>query len=146
MDDDIAAGTNRRFHYVTSTTASEEEIWRHWTHVASWKRWDHGLAAATIDGPFVQGANGTLIPNTGRDATFTIVDLDPGRSYTFDTKLPGARLRIRRDFVGGPTPTFRHEVSFEGPLAVVWSVLLGRGFRRQLPGSMSLLAEQAEAR
>ena len=145
MSGNIAAGANRRFQHTATTTASEADVWRQWTDVMTWKRWDQGLADAAIDGPFVRGAEGTITPNTGRDTTFTIVELDPGRSYTFDTKLPGARLRIRRDFVEGRATTFRHVVSFEGPLAVVWSTLLGRGFRRQLPGSMSLLADQAEA-
>lgn len=143
---ETAAGTNRHFHHSTTTTAPQADVWRQWTDVTTWKHWDQGLADAIIDGPFVEGAQGTIVPNTGRHATFTIVEFDPGRSYAFETKLPGARLRIRRDFVDGPDTTFRHVVSFEGPLAGIWSALLGRGFRRQLPGSMRLLAEQAEAR
>ncbi len=143
---EIATGTNRHFHHSTTTTATEADVWRQWTDVATWKRWDQGLADATVDGPFVEGATGTIVPNTGRNATFTIVELDPDRSYTFDTKLPGDRLRIRRDFVNGTITTFRHVVSFEGALASVWATLLGRGFRRQLPGSLRLLADQAAAR
>lgn len=119
------------------------DIWRLWTDVTTWKRWDQGLADATIDRAFIKGAAGTIIPNSGPTTKFTITEIDPDASYTFVTKLPGAKLLIRRDFVDGPDTSFRHAVWFDGPLAAIWATILGRGFRRQLPSSMTLLANEA---
>lgn len=143
MTDERASGSNRHFEHTESTTGTRADIWRLWTDVESWKRWDQGLADATIDQAFAKGAEGTIIPNSGPKTKFTITDMDPGTSYTFVTKLPGAQLRIRRDLVDGPHTTFRHTVWFDGPLAAVFATILGRGFRRQLPGSMRLLANEA---
>ncbi len=145
MTDTIATGTNRRFHHTATTTGTAADVWRLWTDVSLWKRWDTGLADATIDGPFEQGAVGTIIPKRGRDAGFTVTDLDPGVAYTFATDLPGARLCIRRDFVEGPATTFRHIVWFEGATARIWAAVLGRGFRRELPAAMAILSERASA-
>ncbi len=92
---------------------------------------------------FTKGAKGTIIPNSGPKTSFTVTEMEPGVTYTFVTKLPVARLQIRRDFVDGPDTTFRHSVWFDGALAPLWAALLGRGFRRQLPSSMRLLADEA---
>lgn len=138
-----ASGTNRRFEHTHSTTADRAEVWRLWTDVSSWRRWDQGLKDAALDGPFVEGAAGTIVPNAGPTTSFTITDLDPGVGYTFASKLPGSRLNVRREFVNGQSTSFRHTVWFDGPLAWLWALLVGRSFRRQLPPTMRRIAEQA---
>jgi hypothetical protein len=58
-----AVGTSRTTHVLTvsrTTTASPETIWDLWADVANRTRWDEGLEAARIDGPFQQGASGEI--------------------------------------------------------------------------------------
>lgn len=143
MTQGMASGTNRRFAHTATTTGSRADVWQLWTDVETWKRWDHGLVDAVIDGPFDDGVTGTIVPKRGRDAAFTVIDVEPDQGYVFATSLPGARLVVRRDFVHGPVTTFRHAVHFEGPLALLWASLLGRGFRRALPPTMQALADLA---
>jgi hypothetical protein len=53
-----AVGTWRTTHVLTvsrPTTASPQAIWDLWADVANRTRWDDGLEAARIDGPFHQG-------------------------------------------------------------------------------------------
>lgn len=138
-----ASGTNRRFEHSESTTAARAEVWRLWTDVSSWRQWDQGLNDATLDGEFVEGATGTIVPHSGPTTSFTITSLDPGNAYTFVTKLPGARLHVHREFIDGPTTTFRHTVWFTGPFAWLWGRLAGRSFRRQLPPTMRIIAQRA---
>lgn len=146
MTQDRASGTNRHFEHTESTTAAKAEIWNLWTDVTTWKLWDKGLKDATIDQAFTKGATGMIVPTKGSTSAFTVTEVAQQESYSFATKLPGAQLIVRRQFVDGPNTSFRHTVRFDGPLAPVWAALLGGGFRRQLPPTMALLAAEAERR
>lgn len=140
---DVANGSNRRFEHAETTEGSRSAIWNLWTDVESWEQWDDGLKEARLDGPFGVGATGTIVPNSGPAATFEITEYEDTSSYTFRTKMPGAKLNVRREFIEGASTTFRHTVWFEGPLTPIWAVLAGRQFRRQLPPTMRKLAELA---
>lgn len=157
-----AEGTNRRFHHTETTTGTKDAVWELWTDPATWSGWDEGLERAELEGPFVEGACGVITPLKGRRAAFTVEAVDMGQSYTFATKLPGAVLRVRREFVASEPTTsehatafkhtafkhiaFKHTVWFDGPMAWLFSRLLGGQFRRALPPTMASLARMAEAR
>jgi len=142
----LAAGSNRRFHHTETTTATRPAIWARWSDPATWGDWDKGLKAAAIDGPFGVGASGWITPLKGPKAAFLIEEMDPEVSYTFATSMPGAKLRVRREFVAtasGET-VFRHIVWFDGAMAWLFSRLYGKQFRRALPPTMQALAVLAE--
>ncbi len=140
-----ANGTNRSFHHEITTVASPDAIVRRWTDVAGWSEWDGGLRDAALDDGFAVGATGTIEPLSGRSTDFTVTAVVPGERYEFETRLPGARLRVDRRITGANPTRFRHDVSFVGGLAWLWSRLLGRGFRRELPPTMERLRELAES-
>lgn len=141
---DIAAGTNRAFSHTAATAASPEAVWRLWTDPATWKDWDRGLKDASAEGPLRLGATGRIVPLSGPPARFDVTEYDEGRSYAFATRLPLARLVVRRLFVGTAPTRFRHEVSFEGFLAGFWAAQFGPRFRAELPPTMEALAALAE--
>jgi ligand-binding SRPBCC domain-containing protein len=62
--------------------------------------------------------------------TFTITDVDPGRLFTDETRLPGVRLghehAIEHD---GATTTIRHRLYFDGPAEKIYALLMGRQMR-----------------
>jgi len=140
----IAAGSNRTFYHEVTTSAAPSEIWALWTDVSTWKDWDKGLEDAELDGPFVLGAVGKIVPLSGPSARFDITEFNDGTSYAFETRLPFARLEVRRAVVGTNPTVFRHDVSFRGVLSGFWADRFGPGFRRALPLSMDAIAEIAE--
>lgn len=142
---DLAEGTHQRFHHTEQTTAPPEAVWARWSTPASWGDWDYGLKQAHLAGQFEAGAKGTIIPLTGPKARFVIEALKPGVSYTFATAMPGAKLRVQRELLDGPTTMFRHTVWFDGPMAWLFSRLYGKQFRAALPPTMRALAALAEA-
>jgi hypothetical protein len=143
--DAVATGTNRSFEHTAHTAAGPEGLWALWTEPNGWSRWDGGLRSASLGGPFVPGAEGTIQPLSGPPSRFRVVQVDPIRSCTFETSLPLAKLRVVRSLTpGGGRTTFTHAVSFHGPLAFVWARLFGPGFRRELSATMARLAELAE--
>ena len=146
MAQDLAEGTNRRFHHTESTSASPEEIWARWSNPTTWGDWDKGLQKANLDGTFQVGAKGTITPLKGPKAAFEIESLEPGVSYTFATAMPGAKLRVQRELLAESPTTFRHTVWFDGPMAWLFSRIYGAQFRAVLPATMRQLATLAEGK
>jgi hypothetical protein len=72
--------TDTHFSHTLDTPATPEAIWRIWTDVPNWHRWDDGLKTVTLDGPFAIGTSGMLIPDKGPKSRFTITELVPGVS------------------------------------------------------------------
>lgn len=143
----IAAGTNAHFAHITETKASPAELWRAWTDVDRWGRWDGGLKLATLKSAFAVGAAGEIVPLSGLTSRFFITAVDVGSSFTFETRLPLARLVLTRRLLPGATSghtRFEHDVSFRGALASFWALIFGPAFRRELPATMARLAAYAE--
>lgn len=134
-----------RFEHTLETTAPAERVWQLWADVAGWPRWDTALVSARLEGPFAHNAQGRLQSKGSPESVFTVVELEPGRSYTFAVPLLFAELRVRRSLA--PTPAgarFTHQVSFVGPLGWLFGLLLGRQFRGMLPEVMQQLRALAE--
>ncbi len=103
------------------------------------------MAEATLDGEFTAGTMGQLKTKSGQQSTFTLTRVSQNESYIFETKLPGARLVVRRYFSKKDNSLiFVHNVRFEGKLGFVFAQLLGRGFMRELPLVMERLAYATE--
>lgn len=144
----IAAGTNQTFYHEVTTTAPPSAVWAVWTDVAGWGRWDKGLKSASLDGPFVTGARGTLTPLSGPNARFVLREVRQGVSYRFTTALPLASLSVTRTIVssGQNAPTvFRHDVRFDGLLGGFWAKRFGPAFRAALPPTMAGISTLAQA-
>ncbi|GAB4442114.1 MAG: hypothetical protein OHK0015_40260 [Chloroflexi bacterium OHK40] len=133
------------FAHTLETTAAAEQVWELWTDVAGWPRWDTALCAARLDGPFVYQAQGRLQATGSPESRFTVVELEPGRSYTIAVPLLLAELRVRRALTPMPAGTrYTHEVSFAGSLEGLFGLLLGRRFRAMLPEVMERLRQLVE--
>ncbi|MEO0558332.1 MAG: SRPBCC family protein [Bacteroidota bacterium] len=143
----LAAGTNRAFAHTVRVQAPPDSVWRLWTEVERWPDWDSELEHASLKGPFEQGARGRLVPVEGQSSSFRITELDVGRSYTFETKLPLSVLRIERSWVhvDSASVDITHAVSFHGVLGGVFARRFGPRFRQALPIAMERIRQLAEA-
>ena len=141
---DAASGTNRDFSF-TVATANADGVWDLWTNPDTWGLWDRGLKSARMEGAMALGACGEIKPLAGPSARFEVVAFTPKRSYAFETRMPGAVLRVDRSFNDGRT-AFTHRVTFSGLSAFACARLLGPGFRRALPPTMRALKALSEQR
>lgn len=142
-----AQQTNYRFSHTDSTIAASEKIWQIWTDVPNWKQWDNGLKEAVLEGDFVVGTKGKLIPDKGPKSTFIISDIEPNKSYTFKTKIPFGWLIIKRtlEIKEGYT-FFTHDVEFTGILKKILGNKLGENYRELLPGVLAEIKQIAESK
>jgi hypothetical protein len=134
-----------KFSHTLKTTASPAQIWTIWTDVEHWSQWDTELKDVRLEGLFGLGAVGKLTPKTGQVARFEISQFTLGESYTFTVQLPLCKLNVYRYLHARSNDTsFTHEVSFQGLLAPVFGLLLGRQFQTVLPSVMENIKQIAE--
>lgn len=127
----------------TVETDAPEEVWQRWIDVGTWHEWDTEVKKASLEGDFELGAEGTLTPKTGPETSFVVTDFVPGQSNTFTMALPLCKLHIQHAS-SDDKKSSTHEVCFEGLLAPLFALLLGRRFRKVLPDVMANLRELTE--
>ena len=139
------SGNPRNFTCTLPTQVDRATFWKVWTDVEAWPTWDSPLAEASLEA-WQLGAKGKLKTKSGQSSRFVVSELEPQSSYAFVTQLPGASLVVRRYFseVKGQLH-FTHNISFDGPLSVIFAQLLGRGFMRDLPAIMEALERVARS-
>jgi hypothetical protein len=130
---------------TVTSSADPAAFFTEWADMASWPEWNLDTVWVRLDGPFVEGATGTLKPKGGPKVPFAVARLVDGEEFTDVSRLVGARLTFRH-LVGteaGRT-TVSVEVSMSGPLAPVWRLILGKGLRDSLRPDLERLVERAE--
>ena len=137
--------TNKHFWHSLKTIAEPQQIWAVWTDVSNWYEWDTGLKAAELKGFFELGAKGSITSLEGRKSKFKIVAYEAGRSYTFRTNLPLAKLYVKRYLEEkNGTIYFTHEVWFKGLAASLFAKRFGSQFRELLPQVMENIRQRVE--
>lgn len=111
------------------------DVWaRAYAAVEAWPRWNDALAIAELDGPFVTGARARVRFRTGLRLRFTLVEVEPERVFTDESRLPGARMGHRHQLepaAGGVR--LINTIYLDGPLARLWALFMGPPARRGLP-------------
>ncbi|MBN8577497.1 MAG: SRPBCC family protein [Cytophagales bacterium] len=142
-----AQQTDYHFSHTDNTTATSDKIWEVWTDVPNWKQWDKGLKEASLEGEFIVGTKGKLIPDKGPKAKFVISEIEPNNSYTFKTKIPFGWLIIKRTLEVKEGETFfTHDVKFTGLLKKILGKKLGKNYREMLPSVMAEIKQLAESK
>ena len=86
-----------------------------------------------------------LKPKGGPKAKFVISACSPDREYTDTTRLPGARLVFRHTVEPAALGCELHvQVTMDGPLAFVWSKIMGGGFRESAQRDLDRLVAIVE--
>ena len=132
---------------ATLSSATVAQAWSVWSDLGSYPAWDPREEVNELNGALAVGATGTF-KQRGRGAgTYVITQLDEGRSWTTETKLPGGSLVIEH-FVEpakqGVTLTKRYTAI--GPMALAFRWFFAAGIRRELPGSFAALEAEIARR
>jgi hypothetical protein len=133
--------------HTLETDASAEAIWRLWSEVSTWSRWDDDIEWAQLDGPFAVGSRGRLKPKGIPAAGFALVSVVPGVAYTVEQRLPLATLRFHHELAetAGDSTRFTHRVTIAGPLGPLFAAVFGRRMKANFGKIMRHLAEEALA-
>jgi hypothetical protein len=113
------------------TRADPEAVWALWRDPERWKDWNEQIAEAELRGPLAVGTSARIrFRRSPRPLTFTITALEPGRLFTDEARLPGARLGHEHVIEHeGATTTIKHRLYFDGPAEKIYALLMGRRMR-----------------
>ena len=129
------------------SSAPAAAFFARWADMETWPEWNTDTAWVRLDGPFVQGATGTLKPRGGPKVRFTVARLDD-HAFVDVSRMPGGRITFdhRIDETGtGTGTTIEVTVSIDGPLGWVWRRILAKDFRAALQPDLDRLVATAEA-
>jgi ligand-binding SRPBCC domain-containing protein len=115
----------------TRTSAPPEAVWALWADAARWREWNDQIASAELDSPLEQGAVARIrFRRSPRALRFTVTSFEDRRSFTDETRFPGARLahehRVEPDGAGS---RIVHRLSFTGRAERLWGLVMGRPMR-----------------
>ena len=130
---------------VTST-APAAQFFALWADMATWPEWNTDTEWVKLDGPFVQGATGTLKPKGGPKVKFAVETLT-ATDFVDVSTLWGAKLTFDHHIVETAAGTeVSVTVRITGPLAKVWTMMMGGGLRKTAQSDLDSLVKAAEAK
>jgi hypothetical protein len=103
-------------------------IWdRCYADARAWPDWNPELASAELLGPFEGGTSAKVRFRTGLRLRFRLTEVEAGRVFTDEARLPLARMGHRHVLEPADSGTLlRNTIYFEGPLGRFWGRLMGR--------------------
>jgi hypothetical protein len=130
--------------HVTSS-APPSAFFARWADMATWPEWNLDTEWVRLDGPFAEGATGTLKPKGGPKVPF-VVDRLTEDEFVDVSKLLGARLTFaHRVTTTGDRTEVSVDATISGPLAPVWKLILGKGIAASAQPDLERLVAAAEA-
>ena len=129
-----------------TSTAPISAFMARWAAMDTWPEWNLDTEWVRLEGPFEQGATGTLKPQGGPKVRFTIARLDD-EAFVDVSSMPGAKVVFDHRFASTPGGGTHLDVTVDirGPLAMVWRKILGSGFATTLQPDLDRLVAMAEA-
>jgi hypothetical protein len=131
--------------------ASPERVWKIWSDVGTWPRWNPDVLSASIEGPFVTGATGQMTTRAGGSHAITLRAVVAGRSFELETSpIPLGRFHFACEVrpAGASASTISQSITIRGPLGPLYSAVMGSriaaGFEPIL-GGLRAAAESPEA-
>lgn len=130
-----------------SSTAPPAAFFDRWADMGTWPEWNLDTEWVRLDGPFTEGATGTLKPKGGPKVRFVVETLVPDRVFVDVSRLTGARLTFAHHVTpsAGGGCTVQVRISMSGPLDRLWKLILGNGLRQSAQADLERLAGVAEA-
>ncbi len=149
LRDEVQVLDGYRLKYSVQTTAKQSTIWRLWSDVENWKKFDTLLEYSYLDEghQFELGATGAVKADGASKTRFKLIEVTPGVSFTERLFVPLYQsIDLKRYFEESDqgNTIFTHEVVFKGRLRFLIYALAARSFKVELPLVMGRLRDLAE--
>ena len=110
-------------------------VWeRAYANADAWPEWNAEIKRAHLEEPLSLGATAKIVFRTGLRLRFRVVEFEDGRLFTDESRLPGARMGHRHLIEPAETGSrLTNTIYIEGPLAPLWSRIMGPAAERSLP-------------
>ncbi len=132
-----------RIEHSIEITASPDAIWRLFSDVSGWVRWNAGIAEIAIDGPFAEGTWFTMTPPGQEPLRCRLVEVREAESFADETRVGDLVVVVAHRIAphgGGARVTYALEA--RGPDAAE----IGAAIASDFPDVLASLARLAEGR
>ncbi len=136
------------YEHSVETTASPETLWRHWSSVEQWPRWNAGIEKIEIDGPFEVGTTFAMTPpGDDEPVRMRLTEVVPEKLFTDEMDAGDFVVRTvhaLEPLASGTTRVvYRTEIS--GPAAGQVGPQLGPAITADFPDVLAALVRLAES-
>jgi hypothetical protein len=134
--------------HSTETIAAPETIWKLWSDVADWPRWNADLDRAELAGPFAAGSAITMFPREDDPIELTIAEAEAPERFVDQADLGPVVVRTthRIERLGGDRSRIVYRMEITGPEADTLGPQIGPRITANFPDVLETLAAVAEGR
>ena len=134
------------YEYSVETTAAPEALWRHWSDVAAWPKWNQGIEEIQIDGPFAVGTTFTMTPPGEVPITLRLVEIVPQERFIDEMDAGDFVVRTvhRLEPAGAGTTRVVYRTELTGPAADQVGPQIGPAITADFPEVLAGLIKLAE--
>lgn len=124
-------------HTIVTKEASKEQMWKLFSDVNNWHKWDKGIDYAKMEGKFEKGNFFELKPKGSGKVNIELFETVENHKFTDLTKFPFAKMYGEHTFEEtseGLKITTTMKV--EGPLGFLWRKIVAQDIVNGLPVEM----------
>ncbi len=130
---------------VFKTNATREQIWKLWTDVENWNKWDSEVEFSELNADFEIGTYGILKPKKGPKSKFKLISVNKLNEFTSRSSLPFTKMDFIHEMNEKNGELFiTHGVRIKGLLTFLFSRVIGEKIIQELPKAMENLSKMAE--
>ena len=121
-----------------------QDIWRLWTDVNNWPKWDPDIISCEMTGKFEKGNHFFLKPKGGPKVKIQLIEVIPGKSFTDCTRFPGAKMYGRHEIKKIEEGVLlKTTMTIKGPLSFIWRKIVAENIVKNMPQQLEGLVNLA---
>ncbi len=120
----------------------KEDVWRAWTDVNNWPKWDKELDYCQIEEGFAfsEGNRFILKPLGGPKVKITLSEVVTNKKFTDYCKFLGATMHDHHELEETPTGLLvKSKITVSGPFGFIWVKLVANNVANSVPNQMDAL-------
>jgi uncharacterized protein YndB with AHSA1/START domain len=133
------------FEHSVEASVARERVWALWTDIEGWPSWNPAVVRAELDGPFGEGATGSVRAAGGPASELTVVAVEPERLFVTEASERLMRLRFEHELDDGADGQVRltQRVQMTGLATPLMRRTIGPRLERSIPVALANLVERA---
>lgn len=135
-------------HSVASRNITAKKVWRIWSDVNNWIKWDKGLSECKLTDEFKVGTRFSLTPQGApQSLTTTLIEVVENKKFVDETAIPFGTVKVTHEITEGSEGiTVTHTINadiYEEKVEAFKNTLLQK-WEKGLPNSVKNVVELAE--
>lgn len=131
-------------HSMSFEGVRPEQVWKVWSDVNGWSKWQADIEYARLEGAFEAGQVFKFRPKGGPELDIELTEVTPLSSYADLTRFPLAKMHDAHEIVDhGDRIEIRNTLTVSGPLGFLWRKLVAEGVAASIEGQTRSMIERA---